>query len=171
MDRTRTYDNPEIETVSAFPSYAEINHHVRIAEQLRAEATALMLLEAGRGLAGMLRPVRARLARWQERRETYDALIGCSDRVLADIGIAREDIPLIAKGIDPTKHEPRIEALRRWWATARIRLAAAREARRRRLRVYRELMAYRDHELDDLGVRRPDITRIARGELSLQPAE
>jgi uncharacterized protein YjiS (DUF1127 family) len=171
MDRTRTYDNPGIEEISAFPSYAEINHHVRTAQQLRAEATTYMLLEAGRGLADILRPIRAQLARWQERHETQEALMRCSDRLLADIGIEREDIPLVAKGLDPAQHETRIEALRRRWATARDRLKAAREARRERLRVFRELMSYQDHELDDLGVRRPDIARIARTEPSLQPAE
>jgi uncharacterized protein YjiS (DUF1127 family) len=89
---------------------------------------------------------------------------------LADIGIEREHIPLIARGIDPARHESRTEALWRWWAMARARLDAARAARRERVQVYRELMSYRDHELDDLGVRRPDITRIARGEPLLQPA-
>jgi uncharacterized protein YjiS (DUF1127 family) len=171
MDRTRTYDNPEIETLSAFPSYAEINHHVRIAQRLRAEAAAQMLLEAGRGLAGMLDPVWTGLARWRERRKTCDALMRCSDRVLADIGIERENIPLIARGLDPAQHQSRLDALRRRWAAARDRLETAREARRERLRVYRELMAYRDHELDDLGVRRTDIARMVRGEPSLQPAE
>lgn len=170
MDRKRTFDNPGIETVPVFPSYAEINHHIVRAQKLRAAATAQMLLEAGRGVAGIVRPVRARLTRWQERRRTHDALTHCSDRVLADIGIEREHIPLIAKGIDPARHEPRIEALWRWWAMARARLDAARAARRERVQVYRELMSYRDHELDDLGVRRPDITRIARGEPLLQPA-
>jgi uncharacterized protein YjiS (DUF1127 family) len=171
MDTKRTFDNPGIQPIPAFPSYDEINHHVARARRLRAAATTQMLLEAGRGVAGTLRPVRARLTRWQERRRTHDALMHCSDRVLADIGIARDDIPLIARGLDPARHESRSEALLRWWAMACARLAAAREARRERGRVYRELMAYRDHELSDLGVRRPDIARIVRGEPVMQPAE
>jgi uncharacterized protein YjiS (DUF1127 family) len=171
MDRKRTFDNPGTEPVPVFPSYAEINRHVARAQALRAEATAQMLIEAGRGVARAMHPVRARLARWQERRRTYDALMHCSDRVLADIGIEREDIPLIAKGLDPRRHESPIEALRRWWATARARLDAARAARHERWRVHSELMSYRDHELDELGVRRPDIARIARGEPVLQAAE
>ena len=86
----------------------------------------------------------------------------CSDRVLADIGIEREHIPLVAKGVDPAEHELLDSASRRWWAAARARLAAALEARRERLRVYRELDAYTDRELDEIGVRRADIPVIAR---------
>jgi uncharacterized protein YjiS (DUF1127 family) len=171
MDRKRTFDNLETDTVPAFPSHTEINRHIARAQQLRAEATTQMLIEAGRGMASILRPVLAGLVRWQERRRTYDALMRCSDRVLADIGIEREHISLIARGIDPRGHESRVDALQRWWVSARARLSAAREARQERLRVYRELMSYRDHELDDLGVRRSDIGGIARGGPALRGAQ
>jgi uncharacterized protein YjiS (DUF1127 family) len=170
MDRERTFDDPRTEAVPTFPSYDEINRHVARAQQLRAEATAQMLIAAGQRLSGALRPLLAGWARRRERRRTYDALMRCSDRVLADIGIAREDIPLIASGIDSSRHEPGASAMRPWWAATRARLEAAREARRERRRVYRELMSYRDHELDDLGVRRSDIAGIARGEPILRPA-
>lgn len=109
----------------------------------------------------------ARLARWQERRRTYHALIRCSDRVLADIGIEREQVPLIAKGIDPGRYESAGEVAWRWWAAVRARSDAALEARRERRRVYRELMAYQDR---DLGVRRADIAGIARGEPGFREA-
>jgi uncharacterized protein YjiS (DUF1127 family) len=170
MDRERTLDDPRTQTVLIFPSHEEINRYVARAQQLRAEATAQMLIAAGRRLSGALRPLLAGLARWQERRRTYDALMRCSDRVLADIGIAREDIPLIARGLEPSRHESGAYAMRPWWAAARACLEAAREARRERRRVYRELMTYRDHELDDLGVRRSDIANIARGEPILRRA-
>jgi uncharacterized protein YjiS (DUF1127 family) len=165
MDRMRTLDDPRTEAVPTFPSYAEIR-----TRQLRAEASAQMLSAAARRLSAALRPVLAGLARWRERRRTNDALMRCSDRVLADIGIAREDIPLIARGIDPSRPESGAPAMRSRWAAARARLAAARAARRERRRVYRELMSYRDHELDDLGVRRSDIAGIARGEPVLRRA-
>jgi uncharacterized protein YjiS (DUF1127 family) len=168
MNRERTFDEPRTQAVPTFPSYEEVNRQVARAQQLRAEATAQMLIAAGRRLSGALRPLLAGLAHWQERRRTYDALMRCSDRVLADIGIAREDIPLIPRGLDPSRHEA--YAMRPWWAAARARLEAAREARRERRRVYRELMSYRDHELDDLGVRRSDIAGIARGEPALRRA-
>jgi uncharacterized protein YjiS (DUF1127 family) len=112
----------------------------------------------------------AGLARWRERHRTRDALMRCSDRVLADIGIEREHIPLIAKGIDPSRHETAAEVMWRWWSAAGARVQSARAARRERRRVYRELMSYRDHELDDLGVRRSDIAGIARGEPVLRTA-
>jgi uncharacterized protein YjiS (DUF1127 family) len=84
----------------------------------------------------------------------------CSDRVLADVGIAREDIPLIAKGLDPREHHR--TAPRGCWRELRNRLGAASHARQERRRVYRELMAYSDDELDHLGIRRADIPAIAR---------
>jgi uncharacterized protein YjiS (DUF1127 family) len=112
----------------------------------------------------------AGLARWRERHRTRDALMRCSDRVLADIGIEREHIPLIAKGIDPSRHETAAEVMWRWWSAGGARVQSARAARRERRRVYRELMSYRDHELDDLGVRRSDIAGIARGEAVLRTA-
>jgi uncharacterized protein YjiS (DUF1127 family) len=121
-------------------------------------------------MTGALRSLQAALARWQQRRATRDALMRCSDRVLADIGIAREHIPLVANGIDPAEHERAESALRRWWTDARARLTAALEARRERLQVYRELDAYTDRELDEIGLRRADIPLIAREHPGLRRA-
>lgn len=148
----------------AFQSPSELRHVIGRARQQRAEATAAMIGAAFRGMAHALRSLLAQLVRRQRRRATRDALMRCSDRVLADIGIAREDVPLIAKGIDPAAYQLRDPALRRWWAGARARLDAAREARRERRRVYRELDAYNERELEEIGVRRADIPAIARGE-------
>jgi len=170
MDLKRTFDEPGTEAVPAFPSSAEIDAHLARARQLRAEATAPMLTAAGRGVARSLGSMLAAFARWQERRRTCDALMRCSDRVLADIGIEREHIVLIARGIDPQEHESSIEALRRRWASARARLEVRQAVRRERRRIYRELMAYDDGELDDLGVRRPDIAAIATGGPHLRSA-
>jgi uncharacterized protein YjiS (DUF1127 family) len=170
MDRMRTFDYPGTTTVSTFPSLDEINRHVARARALRAEATAQMLATAGRGVADVLRPLRARLARWDQQSRTAEALRRCSDRVLADIGIERAHIDLVARGIDPRTRENGGERLARWWAGARSRLEAAQGARRERQRVYRELMAYSDPELDELGVRRPDIPAIARGDHQLRHA-
>ena len=171
MDRKRTFENPNTETAPAFSSHAEIEHHVAQAQKLRAEATARMLSEAGRGVARLLRPSLAALVRWQQRRATRDALMHCSDRVLADIGIEREHIPLIARGIDAAEYQLRDPALRRWWHAARARLDAARQAGRERRRIYRELMAYSDRDLEEIGLRRADIPAIACGHPVLQPAE
>jgi uncharacterized protein YjiS (DUF1127 family) len=46
-----------------------------------------------------------------------------------------------------------------------------REARRERRRVYRELMAYNDRELEEIGVRRSDVAGIVRGHPAPVPAE
>jgi uncharacterized protein YjiS (DUF1127 family) len=170
MNWKRTFDDPGTEAVPDFSSHAANSTLDARARQLRAEAIAQMLSGVGRGVARALRPLRARLGRWQERRRTSDALMRCSDRALADIGIEREHIPLIAKGIDPSRHEPAVAAKWRWLAAARARLDAAGAARRERRRVYRELMAYQDRELDDLGVRRADIRRIARAAPVLRKA-
>lgn len=170
MNSERTLDNPGAWRVPTALSCAEINQRPARAQRLRAEATARMLMRAGRGVIRAVRTVLGGLARWQERRRTYDALMRCSDRVLADIGIERERIPLIAKGIDPSRHEAAATGAWRSWAALRARLDAAREARRERRRVYRELMAYQDRELDEIGVRRADIAGIARGAAVLRAA-
>ena len=164
MNPKRTFAIPGAEAALDFPSHADVQRHLATARQLRAEATAAILRSAFRAAAPPLSPALAWLAPWRRQRVTREALMRCSDRVLADIGIERRHIPLIAKGIDPARHETRADALRRWAATARARLDAARAAQRDRRRIYRELMAYNDGELDDLGVRRTDIAGIARGE-------
>jgi uncharacterized protein YjiS (DUF1127 family) len=97
--------------------------------------------------------------RWGKRRATREALMRCSDRVLADIGVERPDIPLVAMSVVPAAHQP---TLRRWWATAREYLDTALTAWRERRQVYRELDAYSDRELDEIGLRRADIPAIAR---------
>jgi uncharacterized protein YjiS (DUF1127 family) len=112
----------------------------------------------------------AGLARWHRQRRTRQALMRCSDRVLADIGIERQHIPLVAKGIDRAEYQQVDLVLRRWWAAARARLVAAWEARREQRRVYRELDAYTDRELDEIGVRRADVPLIARGRPFLRRA-
>jgi uncharacterized protein YjiS (DUF1127 family) len=49
---------------------------------------------AGRGLAIAARP----LAGWWSRTQVQDELMGMDDRMLADIGISRADIPAVAAG-------------------------------------------------------------------------
>jgi uncharacterized protein YjiS (DUF1127 family) len=99
--------------------------------------------------------------KWRQR-QTERQLMACSDRVLADIGIAREDIPLIARGEDPLEHETGI----RWsgWLPGLLGwLEEVREERRELRRIRRELASYNDHDLDDLGIRRGDIPALVKG--------
>jgi uncharacterized protein YjiS (DUF1127 family) len=155
------------------PSPSESGHFAARAGQQRSDAAAAMFASAFRSTTGALRSLQTRAARWEQRRATRDSLMRCSDRVLADIGIAREHIPLLAKGIDPAQHpagDSWDSTFRRWWAAARARLAAAWEARREQRRVYRELDAYTNRELDEIGVRRADIPLIAREHPGLRRA-
>jgi uncharacterized protein YjiS (DUF1127 family) len=149
---------------STFGSASELEQDVARAQKLRAETAAAMVRSAFRATARLLRLCGAPVIRSRQRRETEPALMRCSDRTLADIGIAREHIPLVAKGVDPADYQLRAPALRRWWTAARARLDAAREPRRQRRRLYRELDAYNDRELEEIGLRRADIPAIVHGE-------
>jgi uncharacterized protein YjiS (DUF1127 family) len=112
--------NSDLETKGAgrprsLADLAELNHHIERARVLRAEVSAAMLAAAFRALAQPLGAPLAAAARWRQQRATEAALMRCSDRVLADVGIEREDVPLVARGIDP-QQDPRPAGLvgRRW---------------------------------------------------------
>jgi uncharacterized protein YjiS (DUF1127 family) len=96
---------------------------------------------------------------WLQQRRTERLLMACSDRVLADIGIERDDIPLVARGQDPLQAHPGSG----WFASLRASLSEAFAARRLWRRQQVELMAYSDQELADIGIRRRDITSLVRG--------
>jgi uncharacterized protein YjiS (DUF1127 family) len=164
MNRDRTFEPKAMTASPAITSSADLDSHLARAKKLRSEVTAAALAGVFRPIDRSVRALAAGLARWREQRQTRDALMRCSDRVLADIGIEREHIPLIAKGIDPAEYRLREPLLRRWWAAAHARVNAARTARRERRRLYRELDAYSDHELEEIGLRRADIPAIARGQ-------
>jgi uncharacterized protein YjiS (DUF1127 family) len=103
---------------------------------------------------------------WLQQRRTERLLMACSDRVLADIGIPRGDIPLVARGQDPLQ----AERGRGWLATLRASLSERLAARRAWRREQAELMAYSDQELADLGIKRRDIPAILRGAAEHAPA-
>ena len=113
------------------------------------------------------------LAAWQQQRRTHETLMRRSDHLLADIGIERDHIALIARGIDPRRYDASKSGWRGWWPELRSRLDAASAARRERRRISRELMAYDDDDLDDLGIRRSEIPamarRLAAEEMTLRP--
>jgi len=171
MNAKRTFEVTGTKMSPEFPNYAELIWHLQRARRLQAEATADMLRQAGRGVARGWKALLSPLTQRRRQLRTADALMRCSDRVLADVGIAREDIALVARGIDPLTYESVSAKLRRWWHDMSMRLDAARGAWRERRRVYRELMAYDDRELEEIGVRRVDVAGIARGDPALAPAE
>jgi|SRR5918995_1977027 uncharacterized protein YjiS (DUF1127 family) len=168
MNRMRsTFDVEGTGPSPAFESYSDVERHIARAHRLRAEVTAQMLAAAFRNTAGALRALGARGAKWQRQRRTYAVLMRCSDRTLADIGIAREDIALVARGIDPGQDQRSAGLVRRGWSATWACLRAlpapldrARRAQREWRRAYGELMAYTDRELDEIGIRRADIGAI-----------
>jgi uncharacterized protein YjiS (DUF1127 family) len=170
MNQVHGFEQADRGLAPALHSPSESGHFAGRARQQRADAAAAMIVSAFRGMTGALRPVVAHVTRWKQRRATRDALMRCSDRVLADIGIEREHIPLVAKGIDPTERQLRDSTFRRWWTAARARLAASWQERREQRRIYRELDAYTDRELDEIGVRRSDLPVIAREHAALRRA-
>jgi uncharacterized protein YjiS (DUF1127 family) len=115
----------------------------------------------------------ARLAAWQQQRRTYEALMRCSDHLLADVGIEREHVALIARGNEAERHDASKTGSQGWWHGLRRYFEAASVTRRERHRISRELMAYNDRDLDELGIRRSEIPamarRLAAEETSLRP--
>jgi uncharacterized protein YjiS (DUF1127 family) len=123
---------------------------------MTALAPIIVIFRAG------VRKCSARLAAWQRQRQTYEAVMRCSDHLLTDMGIEREHVALIARGIDPRQHDASKSGWRGWWHGLRQQLDAARATRCERHRISRELMAYNDRNLDELGIRRSEIPALAR---------
>jgi uncharacterized protein YjiS (DUF1127 family) len=123
---------------------------------MTALAPIIVIFRAG------VRKGSARLAAWQRQRQTYEALMRCSDHLLADMGIEREHVALIARGIDPRQYDASQSGRRGWWHELRQHLDVASAVRRERQRISRELMAYNDRDLDELGIRRSEIPAMAR---------
>jgi uncharacterized protein YjiS (DUF1127 family) len=82
-------------------SQAEIERHLADARALRARAVADTVIAADPTTDALLHALGTRLAQWGRRQQTRDALMQCSDRVLADIGIRRSDVPATARGRRP----------------------------------------------------------------------
>ena len=104
------------------------------------------------------------LQHWFEVRRTCQILESLSDRQLADIGIRRTGILARARGLDPADPDAGRSVFARLAAgLARPFADYLRELANQR-RIRRELSAYRDDELTEIGIRRVDIPAIARGD-------
>jgi uncharacterized protein YjiS (DUF1127 family) len=144
-----------------FPTADEIRFHMDRARRMRSEAMSEALREKGRRAWRTVGPAlqagRRRLDRWATQR----GLSALSDRSLADIGIPREAIPCVVRGIDWRS----VELEETWWEDRwqglLDRYESWRERRRHRARTIRELMAYSDHDLAELKIQRSDIPRLA----------
>ncbi len=110
--------NSNLETQAAerhLASSAEPSPHIERARTLGAAASAAVL---GAALHTVARPARALVTgatRWWQRRATEAALLRCNDRVLADIGIEREDIALVARGLEPGREPAEASPVSRRW--------------------------------------------------------
>jgi uncharacterized protein YjiS (DUF1127 family) len=106
--------NSNLETQAAerpLATSAELHPQIERARELRAAALA----GAFHAVARPARAVIGGAARWWQRRATGAALLRCNDRVLADIGIAREEIPMVARGLEPSPEPAPASALGRRW--------------------------------------------------------
>ena len=65
--------------------------------------------ELGGGIGGFFRRIGEAFARWRSRRVTKDELASLDDHALADIGMARADIPYVA-AVDPLAPTPPVDA-------------------------------------------------------------
>jgi uncharacterized protein YjiS (DUF1127 family) len=147
--------SPEVDVLDL-----QMRRHAARARKLRAEAMAAGLAGTWRGLSHGIRASAHWLVRQYRRAETRRALMACSDRTLTDIGIPREHIRLAARGVDLS--DPIAVSEAALWPRLVASIGRMHRRRREQLRVYRELMAYSDHELEEIGLRRADIPAIAR---------
>ena len=84
-------------------SHAEYTYHLQRANQLRAEAMAEMFVKAGRWIAKLVRNWQQSVAEGRAMRE----LASLDDRMLADIGVTRSDIPGVVRRVhSDVTHEP-----------------------------------------------------------------
>ncbi len=158
---------PGTRSATSFPSGAEIQHHIDRGQHLRALAIVDSAVAVFQVLMRPLRPLGLAFDRWQSRMHDKQALMQRNDRLLEDIGVRRSEIDSFLKGravkkpaIPPSPEKSRLlESLAGRLETVRRGWQAQRE-------IERELGAYRDRELLEIGIRRADIPRIARG---LQP--
>ena len=120
-----------------------------------ASGIASSLARTGAKLAG-------RLVLWLRARNTRHQLMRLSDRALKDLGTTRAGIPLFAKQSDPWQRLPGDAAFILALGDVIEGIGGWRERRHRQWQVRRELTAYGDRELNDLGLSRRDIRRIAR---------
>ena len=146
MDFRETHTRPEGNQAFKYPSPEEIRAATMRGRQLQAEVVRAAFVSAYRGCASLAGAGVGAFLRWQERRAARSAHEGGGERTLAEIGVPREQV------------RPGM----RLWRTLRERLAGARARRREQMRIYRELMLYSDEELNELGVERRDIPKIAR---------
>lgn len=69
------------------------------ARQMQAQQIAKYVRAIGRGIKAVFTAIAAPFKVWREYQNTYNELSQLDDRMLADIGITRSDIPRVAAGL------------------------------------------------------------------------
>jgi uncharacterized protein YjiS (DUF1127 family) len=103
------------------------------------------------------------LVLWLRGLHTQQQLMRLSDRALADIGTTPHQLSAFAKQNDPWRQLPKDAVFVLALGALIERVEGWRSRQRRQAQVFRELMAYSDQELGELGISRRDIRAIARG--------
>jgi uncharacterized protein YjiS (DUF1127 family) len=142
------------------PLDLQVRHHTARGRKLQSRAMAETITTIGHALPRALPAMAGWLVRWNQRVLTREALEACSERTLADIGIPCEHIALVAKGVD--HRDPIAISQYGWRPRLTSVLHALGIARPEQRRVRRELEAYTDRELNEIGINRGDIPQIAR---------
>jgi uncharacterized protein YjiS (DUF1127 family) len=106
VNQERRFEMAEAGPPPTLQRPSESGHFAARARVQRTDAAAMIIASAFRSMTGALRTLLTHAVRREQQRATRDALMPCSDRVLADLGIEREHIPLVAKGINPAEHQP-----------------------------------------------------------------
>ncbi len=99
MNSRRTFDEPGTEELR-FRTLTDprlINHHMRRAEQMRAEAMGEFLGAALLGIARLGRTAAASLAGWRRQRAARRSLMTYGGRRLDASGLCRSDSPAAGK--------------------------------------------------------------------------
>ena len=69
------------------------------ARRMQAQELAKLLRAVGRGIKAVFSVLASPYQVWREYQDTYSELASLDDRMLADIGISRSDIPRVAAGL------------------------------------------------------------------------
>lgn len=83
-----------------FPSQPIGNVEIyRAARRMQALEMAKLVMALGRGIRKVARVLFAPYLVWRDYQETFRELSMLDDRILADIGVSRADIPRVAAGL------------------------------------------------------------------------
>lgn len=82
-------------------NFAPVDHAeiTAAARRMQAQELAKLYRAIGRGFKAIFGAIGAPFKVWRDYQDTYSELTSLDDRMLADIGISRSDIPRVAAGL------------------------------------------------------------------------